>query len=88
MSAFCVAPVVAVLKLIYAALIRASESWRGIVVSPLATGQLQAIGQEHDAGHRRRHAPIGTKSTSVSPLSEVQQRSDLTCQSNTYDTTP
>ena len=57
----------AVLKLMYAALIRASQSWRGIQIKPFETKQLQAIGAELDAEHRRRHAPTQLKSEGVSP---------------------
>jgi transposase-like protein len=45
----------AVLKLMYAALIRASESWRGIQMKPFETKQLEAMREELDAEHRRRH---------------------------------
>jgi transposase-like protein len=57
----------AVLKLMYAALIRASESWRGIVVKPFETKQLRAVGEELDAEYRARHEPTKPKSASVSP---------------------
>jgi len=54
----------AVLKLMYAALIRASETWRGVVVNPFELKQLEAVGAELDAEHARRHAPIETKTKS------------------------
>jgi transposase-like protein len=57
----------AVLKLIYAALIRASEIWRGIQVEPFQTKQLEAVASALDAEHRRRHEPTRTKSEAVSP---------------------
>lgn len=38
----------AVLKLMYAALIRASEGWRGIVINAFEAKQLEAIGRELD----------------------------------------
>ena len=57
----------AVLKLMYAALIRASETWRGIQVKPFETKQLEAVGAELDTEHRRRHNPTRTKSEGVSP---------------------
>jgi len=57
----------AVLKLMYAALIRASESWRGIIVKPFETKQLQAVGAELDAEYRAAHEPAKTTSTSASP---------------------
>jgi transposase-like protein len=57
----------AVLKLMYAALIRASEGWRGIQVKPYETKQLEAVGAELDAEYRHRHEPASTKSEGVSP---------------------
>ena len=57
----------AVLKLMYAALIRASESWRGIAVKPLERKQLQAIGEELDAEYRKIHEPTTAKIAVVSP---------------------
>ena len=57
----------AVLKLMYAALIRASESWRGIVVKPLERKQLQAIGEELDAEYRKHHEPTTASVAAVSP---------------------
>jgi transposase-like protein len=56
----------AVLKLLYAALIRASESWRGLQIKPFETKQLEAVGVELDAEYRRRHAPTKTPSDGVS----------------------
>ena len=57
----------AVLKLMYAALIRASESWRGIVVKPLERRQLQVVGEELDAEYRKAHEPTAAKIEEVSP---------------------
>jgi len=57
----------AVLKLMYAALIRASESWRGIQMKPFEVKQLEAIGAELDAEHKRRHVPAKTTSEGASP---------------------
>ena len=57
----------AMLKLMYAALIRASESWRGIQVKEFETKQLMAIGEELDAAHQRRNAPVVTMSEGASP---------------------
>lgn len=56
-----------VLKLMYAALIRASESWRGIGIKPFEAKQLQAIREELDVEHDRRHAPTAEISEVVSP---------------------
>ena len=57
----------AVLKLMYAALIRASESWRGIQMKPLEVKQLEVIRAELDAEHERRHAATRSMSEGVSP---------------------
>ncbi len=57
----------AVLKLMYAALIRASESWRGVQVKPFEFKQLEAVGRELDEEHERRHEPVRTKSAGASP---------------------
>jgi hypothetical protein len=56
-----------VLKLMYAALIRASESWRGVQIKPFEIKQLEAIGKELDADYERRHEPAITKSEGASP---------------------
>jgi putative transposase len=59
-----------VLKLLYAALIRASETWRGIGVSAFERRQLEAIREELDEAHRRRHAPaVNEQSARKSPSS-------------------
>jgi len=57
-----------VLKLMYAALIRASEQWRRITISQFEGRQLQTIRQELDDAHRRRHAPA-VKDTARKSLS-------------------
>ncbi len=57
----------AVLKLMYAALIRASETWRGIAVKPFETKQLRAIGEELDAEYRSHHELKASKPASPSP---------------------
>ena len=57
----------AVLKLMYAALIRASESWRGVQMKPLEVKQLDAIRAELEAAHDRRHAVTRTMSEGASP---------------------
>jgi transposase-like protein len=51
-----------VLKLMYAALIRTSESWRGIRVTAFETKQCEVIRQEIDTEHGRRHASPVKKS--------------------------
>ena len=57
----------AVLKLMYAAFIRTSENWRGIVIKLLEAKQLDMIREELDAEHARRHAPAVRSSEVVSP---------------------
>jgi hypothetical protein len=56
-----------VLKLMYAALIRASENWRGVIVKPFELKQLRAIGDELDAEYRAAHEPVKLESASASP---------------------
>ncbi len=53
-----------VLKLMYAAVIRASEKWRGIEVTLFEARQLTAIRKELDDAHHQRHA------SPVKPASE------------------
>jgi hypothetical protein len=50
-----------VLKLMYAALIRGAERWRGIHMSVFETRQLEAIRRELDEDHRRRHTAPSTR---------------------------
>lgn len=56
-----------VLKRMYAALIRGAERWRSIQMSVFETRQLEAIRQELDEEHRRRHAPPARSSEAKSP---------------------
>jgi putative transposase len=56
-----------VLKLMYAALIRASDQWRRITISQFEGRQLQTIRQELDDAHRRRHAPAIKDTARKSP---------------------
>ena len=46
-----------VLKLMFAAVIRAADRWRGISVGEFEQRQLQAIREELDRAHARRTAP-------------------------------
>jgi putative transposase len=48
----------AVLKLMYAALIRAAERWRGIKISEFEQRQLKAIREEIDKDFTARNAPV------------------------------
>jgi hypothetical protein len=65
-----------VLKLMYAALIHASEQWHRITISQFERTQLQNIRQELDDAHRRRHGPAtkDTASTSLSGFSSGLDR--------------
>jgi putative transposase len=56
-----------VLKLMYAALIRGAERWRGIHLSVFETRQLEAIHHALDEEHRRRHVPPSRSSEAKSP---------------------
>jgi transposase-like protein len=47
----------AVLKLMYASLIRASQNWRGIVIREFELKQLEALRAELDQKHKDRTAP-------------------------------
>ena len=47
----------AVLKMIYAALIRAAERWRGIQITEFEQRQLRAIRDEIDKDFTARNAP-------------------------------
>lgn len=56
-----------VLKLMYAALIRASEKWRGITMTLFEQKQLEAIRKELDDAHTRRTSPAVKSSAEKSP---------------------
>ena len=58
-----------VLKLMFAALIRAAERWRGIRISEFETRQLEAIRSELNADHTKRTAPAARSSEAKSPSS-------------------
>jgi transposase-like protein len=57
----------AVLKLMYAALIRAAERWRGLRMSEFERRQLQAIRTELDRAHAERTAPAASATVTASP---------------------
>jgi putative transposase len=57
----------AVLKLMYAALIRASERWRGIRVTEFEQRQLNAIRNELDRAHAERMAPAISSNATTTP---------------------
>ena len=53
-----------VLKLMYAAIIRAADRWRGILVGEFERRQLRAIREELNRAHAARVAPAVTRATS------------------------
>jgi transposase-like protein len=57
----------AVLKLMFAALIRAAERWRGLRMNEFELRQLKAIRDELDRAHAERTAPVGSANVTASP---------------------
>jgi transposase-like protein len=57
----------AVLKLMYAALIRAAERWRGLRVTEFERRQLQALRAELDHAHAEHTAPAVSRTVTASP---------------------
>lgn len=57
----------AVLKLMYAALIRAAERWRGLKMTEFEQRQLKAIRDELDSAHAQRTAPAVSPTLTASP---------------------
>ena len=53
------------LKLMYAAVIWATDRWRGITVGEFEQRQLRAIRDELNYAHAQRVAPVVTRRTSV-----------------------
>jgi hypothetical protein len=68
----------AVLKLVYAALIRAAEHWRGIRITEFEQRQLRAIRDEIDKDFTARTAPAAGATVPRCPNPFIQQRPDLT----------
>lgn len=58
----------AVLKLMYAALIRASETWKNIVITPFELRQLEQLREQLNERHAERTAPV-VKTASRSKIS-------------------
>jgi len=48
----------AVLKLMYAALIRASDTWKRVVISEFELKQLESLREHLNRGHAERTAPV------------------------------
>ena len=57
----------AVLKLMYAALIRAAERWRGIRITEFELRQLRAIRDEIDKDFTARTAPLTSATVTAAP---------------------
>jgi putative transposase len=57
----------AVLKLMYAALIRAAERWRGLKMTQFEQRQLKVIRDELDGAHAERTAPAVSPTVTASP---------------------
>ena len=57
----------AVLKLVYAALIRAAEHWRGIRITEFELCQLRAIREEIDKDFTARTAPLTSATVAAAP---------------------
>jgi transposase-like protein len=57
-----------VLKLMYAAVIRAADRWRGLIMSEFEQRQLRAIREELDRAHTERTAPAVKPTSSASPI--------------------
>ncbi len=57
-----------VLKLMYAAMIRAADRWRGLAVGEFEQRQLRAIREELDRAHTERVRPVARPSASASPV--------------------
>ena len=62
------------LKLIYAALIRAAERWRGIRMTEFEKHQLTAIRSELDRAHAERTTPAVTRNVTASPTRSSTKR--------------
>jgi transposase-like protein len=57
----------AVLKLMYAALIRAAERWRGLRMSEFEQRQLTAIRDQLDHAHAERTSPVVNANVTAAP---------------------
>ena len=57
-----------VLKLMYAAVIRAADRWRGLTVGEFERRQLKVIRDELDRAHTERTAPVVKTTSSASPV--------------------
>lgn len=56
-----------VLKLMYAAVLRASDRWNGLKIEPFARGQLERLAEQLQHNSRLAHAPAVTKTETSTP---------------------
>ena len=69
-----------VLKLMYAAVIRAAERWRGITIGEFEQRQLKAIRDELNRAHAQRVAPAVARPTPSAP-----KTADVTMPTSDHD---
>jgi len=67
-----------VLKLMYASVTRASDSWRGVRTAELELGQLERLRDKLIDKHTEATKKTKTESQGLSPIPFLKQRSDLT----------
>ena len=65
----------AVLKLMYAAMIRAAERWRGLRMTEFERRQLKAIKEELDRAFTAKHAPAAAADSSAAALAKADTKS-------------
>ena len=58
----------AVMKLMFAALIRASENWRGIRISQFERHQLECLQEQLNKGFKERQEPVVKESSTPIPI--------------------
>lgn len=58
----------AVMKLMFAALIRASESWRGIRISEFERRQLERLEEQLKKGFKERQEPVIKQTEGSTPI--------------------
>jgi len=64
----------AVLKLMYAALVRAAERWRGIKITELERRQLEVLRQQLKDQHAKENEPVTQSNTRSAKVRRLQQR--------------
>lgn len=66
-----------VLKLMYAAVIRASDTWRGVKVTEFELGQLKRLQEQLADGRLKDNKPVVQKGSTVDRVYS-KQKTDLT----------